>query len=349
MATNTTTNPTPESAPDFMTAIQDKLINQSGIISSTNSNLETRLKSAINGVQKSADNSNESLKLDYGRQIGYEQDKFMKNQIEGRAAGAGGLMNMAAYNALRDDTNKNLKDLEDRKQSLILQNDAAAASKIADLQFKALEFQQQAQQQTFSNLLGIANFGVQNQQEKRLAEQQTFSEKQAISTVALQYGLDVKPGDTIDTITSKAMVFASEEQKARLAKLQSETKYNNAQAAKIVADGGKSVVITPEITQKLAARWQTLAAQGLSVDTSSEMENILGKYAKAGKEAEFYDAIGQQAVASAKQQVEASKPQPTNGNLKGFPGAANSFGTAVQRGSADLLNWLTGSNAFQKI
>lgn len=350
MATDTTKTPKPQDnlQTDFMSAIQDKLLGQSGIISSTNSKLETRLNNAISGVQESADTANKALNLDYGRQIGYAQDKFMSDQVEGRAAGAGGVINMAAYTALKDDTNKNLKDLEDRKQSLILQNDSAAASKIADLQFKALEFQQQAQQQTFSNLLGIANFGISSAQEKRLAETQTFQEKQAISNIALQYGLDVKPGDTIDTITSKAMVFASEEQKARLAKLQSEIKYTNAQTAHILAGDkeGATAPITSQVTAKLAQRWSELAATGQTVDTSAEMQNILGKYAKAGKEADFYDAVGKLATDNAKQQATAAKPA---GQPHSLPQDAASVGKVIQNASASLLNYFTGGNTFEKI
>jgi hypothetical protein len=104
------------------------------------------------------------------------------------------------------------------------------------------------------------------------------------------------------------MIFASEEQKVRLAKMNADIRYTNAETAKILTNNkADSVVITPEITEKLASRWNQLAATGATVDTSAEMENILGKYAKAGKEADFYDAIAKQASDSAKAQAESKK------------------------------------------
>ncbi len=172
-----------------------------------------------------------------------------------------------------------------------------------------------------------------------------------MSDIALQYGLEVKPEDTIDSITSKAMVFASEEQKARLAKMQAEIKYTNAQTSHILSGdkNANGVKITPEITAKLAARWNELAGKGFSVDTSAEMENILGKYAKTGQEADFYDAISAAAVESAKSQLEAKKATESNNNFTGLPGDAASFGKKVQNTSAGFLNYLLGSNVFEKI
>lgn len=335
---------------DFMKAIQDKLLGQSGIVSSTNSNLEKKLQEAIAGIGTATEKSSQGIESAYARERGYMESQA-SNAIQGQLEGRSGFATqMVAFRNLVETTDKSLKDLEMRKNELILANDAAGASKIADMQFKALEFKQQAEQQTFSNLLGMANFGIQNEQEKRLAKAQTFQENKAMSDIALQYGIDMKPGDTIDTITSKAMVFASEEQKARLAKMQAEIKYTNAQTAKVL-NGDKdasSVKITPEITSKLAARWNELAATGATVDTSAEMENILGKYAKAGKEADFYDALAQDSVNKAKAQFETVKPtSPTT--KRTLVNDVVPFGTAIQRGSAGFLNYLIGKDVFEKI
>jgi hypothetical protein len=352
MATNTSKNPTPEKTPDFMSTIQDKLLEQSSLVSSTNSNLESRLNTAISGVETSAEKSNKALESAYGRERAFQEGQGslkIQDQLEGRTGFA---TQMIALRNLVETTDKSLKDLEQRKNELILQNDANAAAKVSELQFKALEFQQQAQQQTFSNLLGMANFGISSAQEQRLTKAQTFTENKAMSDIALQYGIDLKPGDTIDTITSKAMVFASEEQKARLAKLQSEIKYNNAQTAKILnGDGANKVNITPEITTKLAARWNELAAKGFTVDTSAEMENILGKYAKAGKEADFYDAVSASAAESAKAQFEAAQakesPQDTRGKSfteKGLPGALSKFGAFGLNSASAFSEFLLGQD-----
>lgn len=320
MATDTTKQSTPESNlnTSFMGKVQEKLLEQSGIISSTTSNLEQKISSAIEGVKSSTESETKRIESEFGRNLDYTKETAQENLMAGRAAGSGGILNLAALRELTNTTDKQLKDLEQRKQEMILANNSAGASKIAELELKALEFRQQAQQQTFANLLGIANFGIQSAQEERLSKQQTFMEKQAISEIALTYGLPVKEGDTIDTITSKAMVFASEEQRARLAKINAEIKYTNAQTAKILAGDkeANSVTITPEITEKLAMRWSELEAKGFTSNTSNEMENILAKFSKAGKESEFYDAIGNLAKSKAQAQIETKQgktkaPQPS--------------------------------------
>lgn len=172
MASNTSTNPAPEDNlqtdnSGFLKAIQDKLLGQSGAVSSTNSELQTKLESAIAGVSKSAESSNKALESQFGRELGYRQDIGQQAVTAGRAAGSGGILNLAALRELTQTTDKSLKDLEQRKQELILQNDAQAASKIAELQFSALEFKQRAEQQTFSNLLGLGNFNLSVAQEER--------------------------------------------------------------------------------------------------------------------------------------------------------------------------------------
>lgn len=354
-SSSSSNNNSNSSGDSFMKAIQEKLLGQSSVISSTNSQLESRLNAAISGVGKARDATDKSIESQYGREADFQSGQgslAIQGQLEGRVGFA---TQMVAFRNLVDTTDKSLKDLEQRKNELILQNDATAASKIADLQFQALDFQQKAQQQTFSNLLGMANFGIANQQEKRLAEAQTFTEKKAMSDIALQYGLDVKDGDTIDTMTSKAMVFASEEQKVKLAKMQADIKYTNAQTAHILAGdkAAKTAVITPDVTDKLAARWNELAGKGYTVDTSAEMENILGKYAKTGKEADFYDAVSRNSVESAKAQMEAKKATEAaatgSSNLNGLPGGYLKMGKAVQHGSTNFVNWLLGSQVFEKI
>lgn len=229
-------SPSSSSSSDFMSAIQSKLLQQSGVISSTNSDLQAKLEAAISGVQTSADKANQATASAYDRQIADASQAGQDSMINGRAGGAGGVLNIAALRELTNTTDKNLKDLEQRKQELILQNDSAAASKIADLQFKALEFQQQANQQVFSNLLGLGDFGLKQQTAELAQKSQSFQESQAISTIALKYGLQVQPGDTLASITSKAMPYASAEEKLQLQKAAADINNANAQAAKYMAD-----------------------------------------------------------------------------------------------------------------
>lgn len=159
----TTPTTTPTSGSDLMAGIQQKLLDQSGIISSTDSNLENRLNTAISGIQTSTSAGDQATTLNYNRQIAEAQDQANTDQVNGRAAGSGGLLNIGALRELTNTTDKNLADLDERKQELILQNDAQGAQQISSMQMQALQFQQQANQQVFSNLLGLGQFGIQQQ------------------------------------------------------------------------------------------------------------------------------------------------------------------------------------------
>lgn len=241
---NTSTNPTPQEnlqTSDLMGAISSKLLNQSGIVSSTASTLDQRLGEAIAGVSRATSLSNQRVESEFGRELGYTMDKAQQDLTAGRSAGSGGVLNMGALRALTETTDKSLKDLDQRKQELILANDAAGASKIAELQFKQLEFQQAAQQQVFSNLLSMGNFTIQQASEERLRKQQSFAEQQATSSIALEYGLTLKPGETLEQVVSRAAPFASKEQQLRLAKMTSEVAANNAQVRKYLSEGATIV------------------------------------------------------------------------------------------------------------
>lgn len=242
MTTNNqaTTLPQDTTNNDFMTKIQNQLLGQSGIISSSNTNLEDKLASAISGIKSSADSSNKVVQSQFEREAQGILETGNDAQLAGRAAGQGGIMNMAALRELTGTTDKNLKDLAQRKQELILQNNSQAASKVAEMEMAALKFKQEAEQQVFSNLLGMGNYANQVQSEQRLAKAQSFTEQQAVSSVALQYGLSVKPGDTLESIVSKAAPMASKEQQMKLAKMQSEINRSNAEIRKINAEGAGS-------------------------------------------------------------------------------------------------------------
>ncbi len=165
---------------DMVTALQEKLLGQSGIISSTNSTLQDRLNEAIASTKASTTASDLATKSEYDRSIAAATEKGSQDIIAGRAGGEGGVLNLAALRELTNTTDKNLKDLEQRKQELILQNDAAGAKAIADLQLKAIDFQQKANQDVFSNLLKIGDYSLTAQSEKRAQDAATQATREAV-------------------------------------------------------------------------------------------------------------------------------------------------------------------------
>jgi hypothetical protein len=298
MATDTTTNPTPEEntqKPDaFLTTIQKQLLDQSGIISSTSSELETRLSKAMAGVKSSAESSNKAIESEFGREFGYASEQgnlAVQNQLEGRSGFA---TNLVALRNLVETTDKSLKDMAQRKEELILQNNSQAASKIAELELSAVKFRQDAQQQVFANLLGMSNFALQKKSsdlaDKSFGLQersQSFQEKQAINNVALQYGLTVNEGDTLESIVTKAMPLASKQKQLELARTQAEINNLKAQTNKVIRGDGTSSALSDPLLQSLAESAMNLKNAG-RVD---EYNNIVAQVTKGGQSAldKFYN------------------------------------------------------------
>ncbi len=236
---------------DFMSTLQKRLLD-SQAVSSQDTNIETAINGAIAKTQEGNVASGKAITSAFDRQIGYTQDAqdWQKTgQLESTRGGATGV---AALNHLNELNRREITDLEQRKQELILQGDAAASKQVSDLMIKKYEFQNAAQQQVFSNLLSMGNFGIQREQERRLAQTQNFAEQSAINSIALKYGVPVSANDTLATITAKAAPFASAEQKLEMQKTQAEINRANAEAAKALS-GGASDALDPTTISVMAS------------------------------------------------------------------------------------------------
>lgn len=253
----------------FMQELQKRLISQSDMISSANTNIEEKINKAIGGITTANEASKAAITSQYDRQIGYTAEKQNNAITASLERGVGMQTTDVAYRAMAKEADQNLKDLEQRKQELILQGDAASASKIADLQIQTLDFKTKSMQQTFSNLLSLSNFGLQMGQEKRAQRAQSFQEQSALSNIALQYGVKVNPGDTLDSVVNRALPFANKKQQAELAKIYAETNRLNAEAAKAARGEGSYDMGNPTdlyIMELLAVNDPTLFKQMIAKD-----------------------------------------------------------------------------------
>ena len=224
----------------FMTTLQDKLLNQSELISSQTSNLENSIAGAIAKVNESNTASKAEVESSYNRTIGYTKESN-DNQITAiRERGVGVNTDTVAYKAMSAEADKQIKDLEQRKQELMLQGDAAAASKISDLILKTTEMKIEGMNKTFNNLLSIGSFGLQQESAKRQDRAQNFTEKQAISSIGLEYGIPVSDTDTIESIISKAAPYASAERKLKLAQIQANINESNAKTRQALSEAANS-------------------------------------------------------------------------------------------------------------
>lgn len=221
---------------DFLETLQQRLLSQSGSVSSSDSAIEKSIKDSISGIEKSQEASAARIESQFGREIDFkrgQQEAQISTQLEGRRGFA---TNMTALRQLVETTDKQVNDLEQRKQELILQGESAAASRISELQIKQLEFKTEAQQRTFNNLLQMANFGLGLKQEDRLERQQEFTEQQAVGNIALEFGIKPEPGDNLQSMLIKAQPFASEQRALELQKAQNQIELMNKEIQKINID-----------------------------------------------------------------------------------------------------------------
>ncbi len=220
----------------FLKTLQDKLLSQSDMISSASTNIESKINEAIGSIKAGNEASKNAITSSYDRTIGYTNEAQQNQITAARERGVGVSTSDVAYKAMTAEADKNLKDLEMRKNELILQGDAASAAKIAELQIQTLDFKTKAMQTTFNNLLSVGSFAMQSQEAQRAEKAQNFLQSSKLAEIGLTYGIPVGPNDTLESMVSKAAPKASEIQKQQLAKLVAETNKANAEAAKAIAD-----------------------------------------------------------------------------------------------------------------
>ncbi len=284
----------------MISALQDRLMGQADMISSSSSGIDDKINKAIGGVKEAQSASAQRLESAASRarnDILGTGERSVTDYSENRS-GFGS--QMAGLRRIVETTDKELKDLDMRKEELILAGESEAASKIADLQLNALKMKQDAMQQTFSNLMSLSNFGLalrgQQQAEKQFQltyelngkqfqlqkDQQSFQEKQALAGIALEFGLDMQPGDTIDSMTKKAAATGAVSQKRALEMeaLRAQIANSNAQAARAL-DGINTGQAFDDMTAEVIAR--TVAGGGYDAVkvmtglTDNQRESVAGK------------------------------------------------------------------------
>ena len=156
----------------FLAELQKRLLSDTGIVSSGQTEIDESIQQSIASREAAQTASAGAVTSQFDREIAFQKEQFEQQRTAFREAGRGFATNQAALRQLDEGTEKSLRDLEQRKQELILQGDAAAASDISKLEFDAIQFRQQAQQQEFNNLVSSANLALNFRQEDRLAKAQ---------------------------------------------------------------------------------------------------------------------------------------------------------------------------------
>jgi hypothetical protein len=285
----------------FTQLLAEKLLNQSDVVSSSSSGIDTAIGNAISSVSKGQQASAQRITNDFNRELDFQASEgkaAVDTHLEGRV-GYG--TQMVALRRLVETTDKNYKDLEMRKQDLLLQGESEAAGKIAELQLQGLQFKQRAEQDTFANLLSISNYGLSaraaNLNDKQFGLQekefglakkrfglelrsQDFAERSAMGEIALEFGLQVGENDTLDTILNKAQAtgIVDERRALELESLRADIANSKAQAAKALQgepDEEPFDEITTEILAKAALNGDTFFIEALK--TNQQKQAVYGK------------------------------------------------------------------------
>lgn len=260
--------------------IQKRALATSDMISSANTGLDASLERALAKSSGATEAGSKIIESKYGREI-----ESLKGGLEGqltaaRERGVGINTSDVAYKSMAAEADKQIKDLEQRKNELILQNDREGAREYNQLIFQTLTMKNQAMQQTFQNLMAMNQFGLQVRQEERAARAQTFAEQQAESTIGLQYGVSRRPNESWDSFISRASVNADKKQTLELAKLSSEIATQKALRNKAEVEAAKGGRV---FDQKVLNEWMADDPEGFAL-AFKERQDIIVDTLPGGKD-----------------------------------------------------------------
>ena len=301
-----------------VSALQDRLTTQSEAVSSASSGVEKAIAGAIQSTQAGTEAETQRIESQFGRAIGHEAGQG-RDRIQNAVESQGGFATqLTGLRRLVETTDKNLNDLEQRKQELILQNNSAGAAQMSALQIKELEFKQASEQQVFQNLLAESSFGLQaktleestrqfdlnfeheGEKFQLTKDQQTFQEQQAMGAIALEFGLQMSETDTISSILDRAQAtgIVDDRRAAELRQIEASINASNATAAKALK--GLNVKKIDDMTaESLAKAYRSGRTDFLAGLEQEDLNLVLSKVQETeGTEREAVTIMAQTAADS---------------------------------------------------
>lgn len=313
---------TPTKNDNFGQALLDRMMSMSPLVSSDNTSFETAISSSKQATEQGA----QLIESKGSREISAAREKFGAERTTLLESGRGFMVNTAALRQLDESTDKSIKDMEARKDELILQNNIAGANRISDLQVKSEEFRQNARQQSFENIFKMGQFAIGLKAEERAAEQfkdtmsfqretLKFNTENKMADIAAEWGVDILPGDTLASVVNKVKPFASAKRRGELAKLLKDTEVESdkVRSSTLLGDaltgtgvfskeqGGTGVPLTPaSAAQRVAIQLKSLGLKFSLPELEAEAEklfaqnneNIARENAKEeGKQSSFFGGL----------------------------------------------------------
>ena len=273
-------------ADTFLKALQDKALGSSDLVSSAKTGFEQAIASATQIGAKGS----ERIESQAARELTFSKEQF-EQQRQSQLSGMGGAFNNAALQQLTERTEKSLRDLDDRRKEALLANDIATQQQIGQLQVQKLQFLQQAEQQSFSNLFNMGQFALNVKAEQRAAQQftQTFDlqrkqldyqQESEKTKIYLEYGLVPLPGETLSSVIKRAQPNADAARRAKLAKDLKDAQVSetailaDSELSKLLTIGGKNGTgVSPdEAAYQVAINTKTSTGKDLSISQLNELK-----------------------------------------------------------------------------
>jgi len=211
-----TTTSVPDTGGDgeFIKAIQNQLLGQMDIVSSADTGIEQVANDSVKSLQDSQKAGASRIESDFDRKISNVRQSGADAFTTAQESQRGFAVNRIALQRLTESTDKQVKEYERMEQDALMQNNTQFASQISNIKFQAVQFQQQAQQQTFSNMMQVAGLGIQIRSEERAGQQftqnlklqrdQMESSKQSeMLGLAANAGIQLNPGETYESLSKR--------------------------------------------------------------------------------------------------------------------------------------------------
>lgn len=159
----------------FLQEAQKRMIDDRGMVSSTDTGLQERVQQATSQIGASRQSGEELIASRFGREIERTERAGVEGATVQRERTGGFATNMAALREITRETDNRISDLERNREEAFLSNNVAAANRMTELITREMQMDQQARQQAINNLMSMAQMEQQTQQ---FEAQRDFQERQ---------------------------------------------------------------------------------------------------------------------------------------------------------------------------
>lgn len=201
----------------LLSELTDRLMGQSDIVRSGTDRIEDAFEEARQEVRTAYDATQEKTESEFASLREEVESKARQETQTFKESRRGFATNTALLKDMRETHDKKINELSKQEQQAYAQGRADQAERLADLKLKEIEFEQEAEQQIFNNMLQEMTVGFELDQRERdvqrldmerqklLQDQSRINveEKMFMTELASQHGVSVDDDDDFNTLTKK--------------------------------------------------------------------------------------------------------------------------------------------------